>query len=119
MELLASLFVGKALNILAVAALFLAGHLALRYTSLGAGRRHRSLLVAAVGWALYAAWEWLVHVRTPEANIRVDLLVIWPAFAVVSAWALFHSIRWGRLIVGRTAATAQQRDAAGGTALRR
>jgi hypothetical protein len=49
--------------------------------------------VAAVGWALYALWELLVHVRTPEANIRVDLLVIWPALAVVSAWALFRSIR--------------------------
>lgn len=70
-----------------------AGHLALRYKFRGAGRRHGPLLVAAVGWVLYAVWELLVHVRTPEANIRVDLLVIWPALAVVSAWALFRWIR--------------------------
>jgi hypothetical protein len=49
--------------------------------------------VAAITWALYAAWEWLVQVRTPEANIRVDLLVIWPALAILSVWALFRSLR--------------------------
>ena len=42
---------------------------------------------------LYATWEWLVQVRTPEANIRVDLLVIWPVLAIRSAWALFRSLR--------------------------
>lgn len=93
MELLVSLFVGNPLNILAVAAIFLAGYLALRFTALGAGRNPRSLLVGAVAWALYAVWEWLVLVRTPEANIRVDLLVIWPALAILSAWVLFRSLR--------------------------
>jgi hypothetical protein len=93
MELLASWFVGKTLNILAVAVLFLAGYIALRYTYLGAGRHPRTLLVAAVAWALYTVWEWLVQVRTPEANIRVDLLVIWPALAIISAWALHRSLR--------------------------
>jgi hypothetical protein len=93
MELLTSLFVGKPLNILAVAALFLAGYLALRFTTFGVGRHPRLLLVAAITWALYAAWEWLVQVRTPEANIRVDLLVIWPALAILSVWALFRSLR--------------------------
>jgi hypothetical protein len=48
MELLVSLFVGNPLNILAVAAIFLAGYLALRFTALGAGRNPRSLLVGAV-----------------------------------------------------------------------
>ena len=93
MELLSSLFVGKPLHILAVAALFLAGHLVLRLTALGAGRHPRLLLVAAIAWALYSAWEWLVLVRTPEANIRVDLLVIWPVLALLSAWALFRVLR--------------------------
>ena len=93
MEFLVSLFVGKPLSILAVSTLFLAGYLALRFTALGAGRRLRLLLVAAVVWMLYAAWEWLVLVRTPEANIRVDLLVIWPALAILSAWALFRAFR--------------------------
>ncbi len=93
MEFLSSLFVGKPLHILAVAAVFLAAHLALRLTALGAGRHPRWLLVAAIAWALYAAWEWLVQVRTPEANIRVDLLVIWPVLALLSAWALLRAIR--------------------------
>jgi hypothetical protein len=93
MDLLASLLVGKPLHILAVAALFLAGHLALRLTAMGAGRNPRPLLVAAIAWGLYAAWEWLVRVRTPEANIRVDLLLIWPVLALLSAWALFRALR--------------------------
>jgi hypothetical protein len=71
----------------------LAGYLALRFTALGASRRPRPLLAAAVAWALYALWERTVQVRTPEANIRVDLLLIWPVFAVLSAWDLFRSLR--------------------------
>lgn len=93
MELLASLFVGKPLHIVVVAALFFAGHLIVWSTTLGAGRRPRPLLAAAAAWLLYAFWEWLVNVRTPEANIRVDLLMIWPVLAALSAWALFRALR--------------------------
>jgi len=93
MEFLASLFVGKPLNILVVAVVFLAAHLALRFTALGITRHRRPLLIASTAWGLYAAWEWLVQVRTPEANIRVDLLVMWPVLAIISAWALFRTFR--------------------------
>jgi hypothetical protein len=93
MEFLASLFVGKPLNILALAVLFLAGYLALRHAPLGICRHPRSLLIATTAWGLYAAWEWLVQIKTPEANIRVDLLVLWPVLAVLSAWALFRTFR--------------------------
>jgi hypothetical protein len=93
MEFLVSLFVGKPLSVLAVAALFLAGYLALRFTTIGSGRHPQWLLVPAIVWILYAAWEWLVLVRTPEANIRVDLLVIWPALAILSVFALYRSLR--------------------------
>ena len=93
MELLASLFVGKPLNILALTVLFLAGYLALRFTALGVNRHPRSLLLASITWGLYAAWEWLVQIKTPEANIRVDLLVIWPVLAIFSGWALFRAFR--------------------------
>ena len=93
MEFFSSLFVGKPLHILAVAAVFCVGHLTLRLTALGVSRQPHPLLVATVAWALYAAWEWLVQVRTPEANIRVDLLVIWPVLALLSAWALFRAFR--------------------------
>lgn len=93
MEALASFFVGKPYKFLGVALLFLAAHLGLRITSLGAGRHPRPLLWAAAAWALYAAWEWLVKVRTPEADIRVDLLVIWPMLLVVSIVALVKALR--------------------------
>ena len=93
MKLLASLFVGKPLNILLVAALFFAGYLAMRQSSLAPGRRPHALLAAVVAWVVYAAWEWAVQIRTPEANIRVDLLLIWPVLAIVSAWSLVRALR--------------------------
>jgi ABC-type proline/glycine betaine transport system permease subunit len=93
MELLASLFVGKPLNILASAVLFLAGYLVLRFTARGISRHPRALISASTAWGLYAAWEWLVQIKTPEANIRVDLLVMWPVLAIVSAWALCRAFR--------------------------
>ena len=93
MEFIASLFVHKPINILIVAAVFFAGFLVLRLSSLGEGKHTLALLVPAVGWALYAAWEWLVMVRTPEANIRVDLLVIWPVLAILSVWFVIRALR--------------------------
>jgi hypothetical protein len=92
-DLLTSLFVGKPKNILAAAVVFFAGYLALRFTALEISRHPRPLLIASVAWALYAAWEWLVQIKTPEANIRVDLLGIWPVLAIISAWGLFRVFR--------------------------
>lgn len=93
MQWLASIFVGKPLNIAVVAAVFLAGYAGLRASAAGAGRHPRMLLVTAGAWLAYAAWEWLVQARTPEANIRVDLLLIWPTLAVLSLWAVFRALR--------------------------
>ena len=90
MKLLASLFVGKPFNILIVVALFLAGYLILHFTSLGSGRHRLPILLATIGWTAYLVWEWLVLVVTPEANIRVDLFVIWPVLAMLSVWALLR-----------------------------
>jgi heat shock protein HslJ len=93
MGFLGSLFVGKPLNIVAVAAAFLALYAAKRYMNIGQRGHARWPLAAAIAWAAYAAWEWLVHVVTPEANIRVDLLLIYPVLALLSAWALFRAFR--------------------------
>jgi len=93
MAYLASILVAKPLNILGVTLVFLAGSLLLRLTALGAGRHPRPLLVAAMAWGLYAAWEWLVLTRSPEADIRVDLLVIWPLLLVVSVVAVVKVFR--------------------------
>ena len=93
MELLASLFVGKPQNILVVAIVFLCAYLVLRLTRLRMARHPHLLLVPSIAWGLYAAWEWLVYLKTPEANIRVDLLVLWPVLAILSVWALFRTFR--------------------------
>ena len=84
MEYLASLFVGRPIPILAIAAVFLAAYIVLRRTRLGSDSHPWPLLVAAAAWTVYAAWEWLILIRTPEANIRVDLIVIWPLLLIVS-----------------------------------
>ena len=93
MSALAALLVGEPLTILAVAAAFLVGHFVVRFAGLGSGRHPWSLAVVAASWALYAAWEWLVLVRSPEANIRVDLLLIWPAILIVSIWLTIRAFR--------------------------
>jgi hypothetical protein len=93
MELLASLVVGKPQHILAVAVVFFAGYLGLKFAAPRIARHPRPLLIAFIAWGLYAAWEWLVQINTPEANIRVDLLVMWPVLAIVSAWAVFRALR--------------------------
>ncbi|MEZ5572226.1 MAG: hypothetical protein R3E64_09390 [Halioglobus sp.] len=93
METLASLLVGKPQNILVIAIALLVGYLVSRFTAIGLQRRFGSLLIASVAWGVYAAWEWLVQVKTAEANIRVDLLVIWPVLAVLSALALYRVLR--------------------------
>jgi len=93
LNFLGSLFVAKPLNILVVAVLFVAVYLVMRVTELGAKRNARSVLIASCAWGLYAAWELLVLIKTPDANIRVDLLVIWPVLAILSLWALFRVFR--------------------------
>jgi len=93
MSAIAALFVQKPMNILIVAAVFAAGYLILRFTAVGDGRQASALLVPTIGWAVYAAWEGLVMVRTPEANIRVDLLLIWPVLLVLSIWFVFRALR--------------------------
>jgi hypothetical protein len=51
------------------------------------------LLGSAGLWAAFAAWEWLILVQTPEANIRVDLLVIYPVLLFTTLWALWAGVR--------------------------
>ena len=55
--------------------------------------RSRWPLVAAAAWGAYALWEWLILVQTPEANIRADLLVIYPVLGLLSGWALLRSFK--------------------------
>lgn len=65
MEFLASLFVGKPQNILAVAVVCLMAYLALRFVAHGIARHPLMLFIASVAWGIYAFWEWLVQSMTP------------------------------------------------------
>jgi hypothetical protein len=87
-EPLSRFFVQQPLHILGVAAMYLLTWAALRW-GIQSGVRHvDAILVPAAGWLAYAAWEWLVWVKTPEANIRVDLLAIWPLLVILTLWAV-------------------------------
>ena len=63
MNILASLFVAKPMNVLAVALVFFACYLRLRFHVFGNDRQSSPVLVAAAVWLLYAAWEWLAMLQ--------------------------------------------------------
>ena len=75
-------------HILAMAGLYLLVWAALRWVPSWEVRQADALLAPAAGWLVYAAWEWLVLAKTPEADIRVDLLLIWPLLALLTLWAI-------------------------------
>jgi hypothetical protein len=67
------IFVHNPLGILAVAAIFWSGFIVLRRSALP---RPRALLWPALAWTGWAIWEFLMARFSPEANIRVDLVLI-------------------------------------------
>jgi hypothetical protein len=87
---LAELLVGQPAHILIVALVLLAGWSLLRFSGAINRRSARPLLWASLAWGVYTAWEALVQLRTPEANIRVDLLLIWPLLAALTLFALIR-----------------------------
>jgi hypothetical protein len=60
---------------------------------LQARRRYWSwpLLWTAGFWTAFALWEWLVLLQ--EADIRVDLLLIYPILVGVTTWGLWAGLR--------------------------
>lgn len=80
-----------------VAALFLVLWLVV-WNSTGRGTKLRdlALLIPAVAWGLYALWEWAVTTFSPEADIRVDMLLIVPLLIVATIAGLVLPL------VGRT-----------------
>lgn len=95
MELLAEWLVQQPLHILLIAVAHLLVWALLRATAIGLTPRANLLWVPALLWLAYAGWEWLVLARSPDANIRVDLLLIWPVLALATIWALARAaIGW-------------------------
>ncbi|MCK5825800.1 MAG: hypothetical protein KAG93_02100 [Desulfuromusa sp.] len=93
MNLLTQLFVGNPQNILVISGLFFVGYFGQKLTKTTAIKRPRLLLVTAIIWMLYAGWEELIRVNSPETNIRVDLLILWPLLIILSVWALLRTFR--------------------------
>ena len=90
MALLAEVLVGHTGHILIVALVLLAGWSLLRFSGAVSGPSARTLLWASLAWGMYAAWEALVQLRTPEANIRVDLLLSWPLLGALTLYGLIR-----------------------------
>jgi hypothetical protein len=80
-------------HILLIAMVILALWAAGRATVLRTVPKSNVLWVPAVLWLAYAGWEWLVLAKSPEANIRVDLLLIWPVIALATLWAFVRAAR--------------------------
>jgi hypothetical protein len=93
MDALSRFFVQQPLHILAVAAIHFLLWAAARRGRIPAIRHAGAILVPSFAWLAYAAWEWLVLIKTPEANIRFDLLLIWPLLMIVTIWAVIRAFR--------------------------
>ena len=100
-EWLAGRLVGQPAHILLVAAVLAAAWVLGRATVLRGVPGANALWIPALLWLAYAGWEWLVVARSPEANIRVDLLLIWPVLGLTTAWALWRAVR-GSLAASRS-----------------
>ncbi len=69
---------------------WLAGVAAMCFAGMWWRRRWTMAALAAAAWALYMVWEYLMYARvlcSGECNIRVDLLLIYPALLVLSVAA--------------------------------
>jgi hypothetical protein len=93
LEMLSRWLIQQPAHILLIAAVNLALWAVCRATVLRSVPKSNVLWVPAVGWLAYAGWEWLVLVKSPEANIRVDLLLIWPVIALTTLWAIVRAAR--------------------------
>lgn len=93
MDAFFGLFVGQPMMLLAIAALFFIGYF---FTRNNPNLRAKALLAPAALWLLWAMWEWGILRFSPEANIRVDLLLIFPLALIVSAAGIVMLFRKGK-----------------------
>lgn len=84
-------FVHQPLRILLLGALYVVAWAILRRRR--QGRQADCLLWPATLCLVFAGWEWLVAARTPDANIRFDLLLIWPVLLAVTIWSMWRALR--------------------------
>jgi hypothetical protein len=83
---------------------------ALLFGGLYRASRRRIVASAALAWAVYAGYEYAMLRRwlcSGECNIRVDLLLLYPALLAISAAAVIGAVRAKRR---RAAASSPRRD---------
>ena len=78
-------FVGQPLVQLAIGVIFLIAYF---LTKNNPNLRAKALLPPTILWLAWAAWEWGVLRFSPEASIRVELLIILPVTLIVSVVAV-------------------------------
>lgn len=90
-EVLARALVAHPLHIFEVAALHFGVWAGITMTAMRESPKGNVMWAPALLWLVYAAWECVVGAVTPEVNIRVDLLLIWPLIAIVTLWAVVRT----------------------------
>jgi hypothetical protein len=103
LEIVIRWLVQQPAHILLVAAANLALWATCHATVLRTRPKSNVLWVPALLWLAFSAWEWLVLVKSPDANIRVDLLLILPVIGLVTLWAFVRAARawWSVSRTGR------------------
>lgn len=51
------------------------------------------LLINTGLWTAFALWEWSILAFSNDANIRVDLLIIYPILLASTIWSIFTAIK--------------------------
>lgn len=82
MNFLTNLLVAKPLSIFGIACIFFIGYLIVRNFSHQHSAKYLGL--TSILWLLYACWEFWVQFKTPQADIRIDLLIIWPVIFMLT-----------------------------------
>jgi hypothetical protein len=100
LEMLSRWLIQQPAHMLVFSASNLALRAAGRVTVLRAVPKSKGFLVPAVASRACAGWERLVLVKSPEADIRFDLLLLWPVIVLASRWALVLAAK-GWWSVGR------------------
>jgi hypothetical protein len=85
---------------------FVAAAAALYFVVAAFQKPRPGVIIAAIVWLLYAAYEYLIANGTlcdAKCNIRVDLLLIWPLVWIASLFGIYSPGKWkraGKVLVG-------------------
>lgn len=81
------IFMANPLLLAAVSAIFFVAYLLTRGNP---DLRANALLAPAIGWLVWAIWEWGIMTFSPESNIRIDLLLIIPIMLILTGYGIVY-----------------------------